>query len=107
MRPKRDIISIRRNLKYKQNNEFEDEFNETQICTKSLSFGGIQSNLETDKELLKLIVNLTKFDISIRNRKFEILRLKGEAKKLAESLKKGVKIVIFLLFFYGNRFNII
>lgn len=93
MKPKRDIIGIRRISK--KNDLQQDIPSSNHLNNELINEDFLKQN---EDELIKLISTLTKLDISIRNQKFEILRIKEEAKKLAQSLKIGVNL--FNLFYY-------
>lgn len=59
---------------------------------------GLQTDFEeqqTAQELLKLMEILTACDQNIRSKKFELIRARNEAKKLAKIIKVGTHTVIF------------
>jgi hypothetical protein len=93
LQPRRDVIGRRRRPLINQTTP-------TDPCptfdTTSTAGSNHPSDPGADNELLELMANLTENDKLIRSRKFELVRSRTEAKRLAEIIKDGKEKV-------GNR----
>uniref|UniRef100_A0A915DVM4 Uncharacterized protein n=1 Tax=Ditylenchus dipsaci TaxID=166011 RepID=A0A915DVM4_9BILA len=90
LRPKRDIIGVRRYASPISSSS-EQTISSTPKTTTTTSGDYIKCKSSAD-DLVKLITRLTTFDQMIRAKKIELLRLKTQAKKLAEAIKDGNKV---------------
>ncbi|KAI1727553.1 ligand-binding domain of nuclear hormone receptor domain-containing protein [Ditylenchus destructor] len=84
LRPKRDIIGVRR---------CPPSTSAPSKCYSKSAKEKTNKSESSSKELLQLISKLTAFDENIRAKKFELLRLKNEAKELAAALKNDENLV--------------
>lgn len=97
LQPRRDVIGRRRRPLVQQ------QTTPSEPCLASDAASTSGSNqpsepVDADGELLELISTLTENDKMIRARKFDLIRSRTEAKKLAETIKDGKEKVSLKLF---------
>ncbi|KAI6184523.1 hypothetical protein M3Y97_00605600 [Aphelenchoides bicaudatus] len=88
LQPRRDVIGRRRRPMVQQQTTPVEPCLASDAASTS---GSNQPNdpIDTNGELLELMVQLTENDKTIRAKKFDLIRSKTEAKKLAETIRDG------------------
>lgn len=82
MQPRRDLIGCRQYRSLNSENNFS-----------RIGIDSALSKTTFDRKLVDLISQLTLIDKEMREKKFELMKAKNEAKKLSEMLKQGNETV--------------